>query len=105
MTLVSLCTLAFVSCNQEDDLWGNVDLSINSQIPMTRSVSDSPNGNPQYPTIYETNKQTPRYANECFFYALTEVWKSEKRDSYFQQSDIPATASDFYENLKNKVKI
>ena len=104
VTLLTLCLLSVLtymlgSCSGDNDLTGSSDLSINMQIPTTRSAD------PETPQQYMTDEQrkkkqreTPIYDDECGLYALTEV---KKRDgNAFADGDENNTASAYYERMR-----
>ena len=89
-----ICILG--SCTGNNDLTGCSDLSIEMQIPMTRSADP---GSPQsWDTENETRRKTPVRENECGLFALTEVKKRDKDAFTVQKTD--QTASDYYERLR-----
>ena len=108
VTLLTLCLLSVLtymlgSCSGDNDLTGSSDLSINMQIPTTRSAD------PETPQQYMTDEQrkkkqreTPIYDDECGLYALTEV---KKRDgNAFADGDENNTASAYYETMREYAK-
>lgn len=108
VTLLTLCLLSVLtymlgSCSGDNDLTGSSDLSINMQIPTTRSAD------PETPQQYMTDEQrkkkqreTPIYDDECGLYALTEV---KKRDgNAFADGDENNTASAYYERMREYAK-
>lgn len=75
---------------------GCSDLSIDMQIPMTRSAD--PESPQSWNTENETRRKTPVYEDECGLFALTEV-KKRNRDAFtVEHSD--QTASQYYDGLK-----
>ena len=72
LTLCLLSTLIYVlgSCSGDNDFTGSSDLSINMQIPTTRSAD------PEAPIDFNKQTyQTPKVNDECGLFALTEVKK------------------------------
>lgn len=92
------------SCTNDDySFFGDDDLNLNSQIPMTRSgepESNSPNG-----TVNEDyiRGAIPLEENRCYFYALTDI----KAHDYFKEAIRPAcddeSPSEKIDNFYRKV--
>lgn len=74
----------------------DTDLSIDSQVPMTRSTA------PETPQPWgdedSERRKTPVFEDECGLYALTEVKKRDKNAFTVNYDDM--TASDYYYKLK-----
>ena len=94
VTLLTLCLLSVLtymlgSCSGDNDLTGSSDLSINMQIPTTRSAD------PETPIDINPNniRTIPIREDECGLYALTGLMG----DRY--GFNINHTANDFYEQL------
>lgn len=92
---VAVCATFFVSCNPDSDFLGGDDLSINSQVPMTRANSEQFVGD-----INKIRRQTPVYEDECGLFALTEVRKRD-RNAFTVEYDTQ-TASEYYDRLKQR---
>lgn len=105
LTLCLLSTLIYIlgSCSGDNDLTGSSDLSINMQIPTTRSAD--PEAPQQFMTEEQRKKkqrETPTIDNECGLYALTEV---KKRDgNAFTDGDMNNTAEAYYERMREYSK-
>ncbi len=89
--LTVLSAIAFSGCNQDDDLPTIGDLSISSQVPMTRSSGEQVI-NP------DPNKLTRNGENECGIMALVDLQR-ELHGSFGTGSNTK-TADQFYDKLK-----
>lgn len=98
---ILLCVLVYAlgSCTGDNDFIGSDDLSLNMQIPMTRST------NPESPQEILTEEQrkkkqreTPVYDDECGLLALTEVKK--RNGNVFTDGDPNNTAAKYYERMR-----
>lgn len=102
--LIFVCIFALASCVQDDIYLNNDDLSINSHIPITRSILESDQDIIQSESdIIKNNKQYRADENCCALVAIMEDWIAQKGNSYFGQ-DCPETAQKHYEKLVEDFK-
>lgn len=88
------------SCSNNYE-FNDSDLSIDSQIPITRSSSEG-GGVEDAET---KNKEIPHNSNECPLFSLTELWieKRLKDDSDYFKHPFQ-TAKDYYNGLKSTIE-
>ena len=97
VTLLTLCLLSALtyilgSCSGDNDLTGSNDLSINMQIPTTRSAD------PEAPQFWNSENKTPVNEDECGLFALTEVKKKYPNrgiDGYDSVSEYYKSMNDY----------
>ncbi|MDE5561232.1 MAG: hypothetical protein K2J00_05445 [Bacteroidaceae bacterium] len=85
--LIALGAITFVGCSQEDAFWFDDDLSINSQVPLTRGESEQTLGTINY-NLFSYGE------NECCLIALVEM-KGKKREF-----DATYSAQSCYNDIK-----
>ncbi len=89
ITVGSLCAFICIlgSCTGDNDLTGCSDLSIDMQIPMTRSTAPE--------QFWNTENKTPVKEDECGLFALTEV----KKKTPNRGIDGYDSVSEYYESM------